>query len=63
MCMGGGKSKTVYQDEKPLGSDTNPDGGFTQRRNDFYRKQGRQQNPSSVSPTLNGQQPQGVTLG
>lgn len=62
MCFGGGKNKTVYQDEKPLGSDTKPDGDFTQRRNDFYRKQ-QQQNPSSVSPTLNGQQPQGVVLG
>lgn len=52
MCMGGG-SKTVYQDEKPLGSDTKPDGRVTKRREDLIRNNELgDQGGSSASPKI-----------
>ena len=65
MCFGkSGGHTTVHQYEKPLGSETSADGGFTQRRNDVYRRKAERQNPSSVAPTLDQpSQTKGVLLG
>ncbi len=65
MCMGGG-SKTVYTDEKPLGSDTKPDGRVTKRREDLVRNNELgNQSGSSASPKLYdaGGKNQGAVIG